>query len=117
MRVPKNYYHDKSILVLTSVNLAFFLLTAISVILGVDAEKNPTSIVAYRDTTKIGQITGSTSDLYQFGIYALIVTLSSILISMKLFTHRRHLSVAILALNTLLLVLTVIIFNALTRTL
>jgi len=117
MHIPKHYFHDRSVLALVGANLALFLIATLSVLLGVKPDENPTSIVAYRDSTKIGQISGSTSELYQFAIFALIVTVASICLSMKLYAHRRHLSVGILGLNTLLLLLTIIIFNALTRTL
>ena len=117
MHIPKKYFHDKSILALTAANLALFLLIVFGVLLGVSADENPTSIVAYRDTTKIGQISGPTSDLYQFALFAVIVTIASITLSMKIFTHRRHLAIGVLGLNVLLLVMNIVIFNALTRTL
>lgn len=117
MHIPKNYFHDRSVLALLATNLALFLLSTIGVLLGVNSDENPTSIVAYRDTTKIGQISGPTSDLYQFAIFALIVTVASIVLSMKLFGHRRHLAIGILGLNVLLLLMSIIIFSALTRTL
>ncbi len=117
MHIPKHYFHDRSVLALVGANLALCLLAVMSVLLGVQSEENPTSIVAYRDTTKIGQISGPTSDLYQFALFALIVTVASVVLSIKLYAHRRHLAVGVLALNTLLLVLTIIIFSALTRTL
>lgn len=116
-RIPKHYFHDKIVLALVGANLALFLLSMLSILLGVDVDENPTSIIAYRDKTKIGQFTGSTSELYQFAIFVLIVTLASVLLSLKLYAHRRYLAVGILALNTLLLVMAIIIFNALTRTL
>ncbi len=117
MHVPKHYFHDRSILALVGANMALFVLSTLSVLLGVNPDENPTSIVAYRDATKIGQIPGPTTDLYQFALFALIVTSATVLLSMKLYIHRRHLSVGVLGLNSLLLILTIIIFNALTRTL
>lgn len=117
MKVPAHYFHDRSILALVGADAALFLLTAVSVLLGVNTDENPTSIVAYRDTTTIGQISGPTSDLYQFAFFACIVTIVSVLLSMRLYTHRRHLSVGVLGLNGLLLILSLVIFNALTRTL
>lgn len=117
MHIPKHYFHDRSVLALIGANAALALLSISSVLLGVQSEENPTSIVAYRDTTKIGQISGPTNDLYQFALFALIVTTASYILSIKLYAHRRHLAVGILGLNTLLLVLCIIIFNALTRTL
>lgn len=117
MHIPKHYFHDRAILALTSANIALFLLAFLSVLLGVDATENPTRIISYRDTVKVGQVPGATSELYQFAIFAVITTVASILLSLKLYVHRRHLSVGILALNTLLLLLNIVIFNALTRTL
>ena len=117
MNIPKNYFHDKSILALAGANLALFLLSTIGVLLGVNSDENPTSIVAYRDTTNVGQISGPTSDLYQFAIFAVIVTVASIMLSIKLYVHRRHLSIGVLALSLLLLGMSIIIFSALTRTL
>jgi hypothetical protein len=117
MKVPKNYFHNRSVLALLAVNLALFLLATLGVLLGVDGGENPTSIVAYRDTSKIGQISGPTSELYQFAIFAVLVTVGSILLSVKLYAHRRHLSVGILGLNVLLLIMSIIIFGALTTTL
>lgn len=113
MKVPKHYFHDRTVLALVGANAALFLLSALGTLLGVNADENPTSIVAYRDTTTIGQISGPTSDLYQFAIFALIITVATIVLSMKLYAHRRHLSVGILGMNVLLLVLSIIIFNAL----
>jgi hypothetical protein len=117
MHIPKNYFHDRMVLALVGTNVALFLVSFLSVILGVDTEKNPTSIVAYRDTTQTGQISGPTSDLYQFAFFALIVTTASIILSIKLYAHRRHLALSLLGLNILLIVMNIIIFNALTKTL
>lgn len=116
-KIPKHYFHDRSVLALVGANLALFLLATINILFGVQSEKNPTRIIAYRDTTKIGQINGPTSDLYQFALFSLIVTAASIVLSIKLYSHRRHLSVGLLGLNCLLLIMTIIIFSALTKTL
>lgn len=117
MKVPKNYFHSRSVLALLAVNSALFLLSTLGVLLGVDGDENPTSIVAYRDTSKIGQISGSTTELYQFALFTVIVTVGSVVLSMKLYSHRRHLSVGILGLNVLLLIMSIIVFSALTTTL
>jgi len=74
------------------------------------------SIVTYRSSRAI-QISGPTSDLYQFAMFATIVTAVSVLLSIKLYTHRRHLATSILGLNVILLVLCIVVFYALTHTL
>lgn len=115
MHIPKKYFHDKSILGLLSVNAALFVLAVANVLLNVDTELNSVSIVSYRSSRAI-QLSGPTSDLYQFAFFAAIVTIFSVLLSMKLYVHRRHLSVSILGLNIVNLVLCLVIFNALIRT-
>lgn len=117
MKIPKHYFHDRVVLVLLGVNLALFLLSFLGVVLGVNPDENPTSIIAYRDTTRVGQISGPTGDLYQFAIFSAIVTFTSIVLSIKLYAHRKHLAIGTLGTNILLLSMAIIVFNALTRTL
>ncbi|HMT19366.1 MAG TPA: hypothetical protein PKD20_02370 [Candidatus Saccharibacteria bacterium] len=117
LKIPKHYFQDRSVLGLIGADLALFILSTLNVLLNVNPNENAMSIVAYRDTTKIGQIPGATTDLYQFALFAGIVTFGSIILSMKLYAHRKHLAIGILGLCSLLLVMDIIIFNALTRTL
>jgi hypothetical protein len=116
MKISKHYYHDKSVLSLLAVNAAFFLLAVSNVLLNVDTEASDTSIISYRSSRGI-QVSGPTSDLFQFAIFALIVTTFSVILSIKLYSHRRHLAVSILGLNVITLILCLVVFNALTRTL
>ncbi len=116
MKISKHYYHDKSVLALLGANAALFLLAVSNVLLNVDTELSETSIVSYRSSRGI-QVSGPTSDLYQFAIFAVIVTGISVFLSMKLYTHRRHLAVSLLGLNVITLILCLVVFNALTRTL
>jgi hypothetical protein len=116
MNISKHYYHDKSILSLLAVNAALFLLAVSNVLLNVDTEASDTSIISYRSSRGI-QVSGPTSDLYQFAIFALIVTVFAVILSIKLYSHRRHLAISILGLNIITLMLCLVVFNALTRTL
>lgn len=117
MHIPKNYFRNRNVLILLSANAALFLLSVMGVILSVNPGENPDSIVAYRAVERVGQIQGPTGDLYQFGLFSIVVTVASVMISMKLYAHRKHLSIGVLGMNILLLVMAIIIFNALTRTL
>ena len=114
-KIPKNYFQDKSVLALISANGALLLVAIANVLFNVDTENN-VSIVSYRQSRAI-QVSGPTSDLYQFAIFALLVTVVSTALSIKLYAHRRHLSLSILGLNIVSLILCVVVFNALTRTL
>ena len=116
MKIPKKYYHDKSVLALLSANAGLFILSVATVLFNVDSQLSGTSIVSYRSTRSI-QVSGPTSELYQFAIFAAIVTIFSLFLSMKLYSYRRHLAISILGLNVISLVLCMVVFNALTRTL
>lgn len=116
MKIPKNYYHDKSVLALVGANAALLVLSISYILTNVDTDINTTSIVSFRSSRSI-QVSGSTSELYQFAIFALLVTLVSFILSMKLYNLRRQLSLSILGLNIITITLCLVVFNALTRTL
>jgi len=116
MKIAKHYYHDKSVLSLLAMNAALFLLAMTNVLLNVDTEASDTSIISYRSSRGI-QISGPTSDLYQFAAFAAIVTVVCVFLSIKLYSHRRHLAVSVLGLNVITLILCLVVFSALTRTL
>jgi hypothetical protein len=116
MHVPKKYFHDKTVLALLSINAALFVLAVANVLLSVDTELKSVSIVSYRASRAI-QVSGPTSDLYQFALFSVIVTVLTVLLSIKLYALRRHLSISVLGLNVISLILCMVIFNALLRTL
>ncbi len=96
-----------------SVNLALSLLVVLYVLLSVDTGESASSVISYRDTTKIGQITGTPSDLYQFAVFGALITAGAIMLSLRLFHLRKHVAEAVLGLNIIALVLTIVVFNAL----
>lgn len=116
MHIPKHYFHDKTVLALLGINAALFMLTVSNVLLNVDSKLNSVSIVSYRSSRAI-QVSGPTSDLYQFAVFATVVTLLMFILSIRLYGHRRHLAVSLLGLNIISLVFCLVIFNALSRTL
>lgn len=116
MHIPKQYLHDKSILSLLGLNAALFVLTAANVLLSVNTDLNSSSIVSYRSNQAF-QISGPTSDLYQFATFSVIVTVISVLLSLRLYGHRRHLAVSVLGLNVVSLLFCFAWFYHLTRTL
>jgi len=116
MQIPKKYHHDKYILALLGANGALFIVAITNVLLNVDTSLNAVSIISYRSSRAI-QVSGPTSELYQFAILACISTVVMTIISIKLFVHRRHLAISVLGLNIISLVLCLVVFNALTRTL
>ncbi len=115
MHIPKNYFHDKSILGLLGLNAALLVLSVSNVLLNVDTELNSVSIINFRSSRAI-QTSGPTSSLYEFALFALIVTVVSTILSIKLYSHRKHLAIGVLGLNVVSLLLCLVVFNALTRT-
>ncbi len=115
MHIPKKYFHDKSILGLLGLNAALFVLSVANVLLNVDTELNSVSIISYRSSRAI-QTSGPTNSLYEFALFAVVVTVVSMLLSIKLYSHRKHLAIGVLGLNVVSLTLCLVVFNALTRT-
>lgn len=116
IHIPKNYFHDKWVLLLIAVNASLLVLCVGNVIFYVDTDISSVSIVSYRASRAI-QVSGPTSDLYQFAFFAAIVTIVSFMLSLRLYTLRRHLSLSVMGLNILSLSLSLVVFNALLRTL
>ncbi len=110
--IPKSYYHNKTILALIAVNLAMLTLVLILTLTGVDRQ-NPEATVSYRETLLEVVKRGPTSQMYGFALYSLIVTVVSFALSIRLFPHRHRLAMSVLGLNLLLLLFTLVVFNAL----
>lgn len=116
MRIPKHYFHDKTILVLLSLNLILFLFAALFVLLRIDPAEGTTHIIQYRSNLGIGAFkTGSLFELQMFALFALVQFVFSTVLSIRLFVHRRHLAVGILGLTTFVLLLTPVVADALLK--
>jgi len=114
MASPKKYFHDRTVLLLLSVNA--FLTFAVAVLMAVrlSASHGDAYIVQYRASLGINAFkTGGIGDLLSFIAFAVLIFVIHWVLSMRTFTINRHLSTAILSLGALLLVLTIIISNAL----
>lgn len=109
--IPKSYYHSRTVLALLSMNAAMLVLT-LFLTLQIDGE-NPRAVIQYRAGLLDSITRGETSYLYSFALYAVIVTVISTVLSVRLFTHRHRLAVSVLGGNLILLLLTIVVFNAL----
>ena len=114
MHIPKHYFHDRSILVLSGINSLLVLIAVLFILLRVDPAKGGTHIVQYRSNLGIGAFkSGSISEFRVIAAFAITQYVFGWLLSMRLYVHRRHMSLVILALTMLLLILTVVVSNAL----
>ncbi len=80
------------------------------VVLGVDPARVTTHIVQFRDIGANGMlVSGPISELRLFALYALVQYVFGVLLSIRLYLHRRHLAVVLLGLTTLTLVLSFVV--------
>lgn len=116
MRIPKNYFHDKTILGLTALNSLLVLIAVLYVLLRVDPAEGIARIVQYRSNMGISAFkSGSVGELQLFALFAAMQYINSWFLSMRLYVHRRHLAVSVLALTSFLLVLSIVVIDALLR--
>jgi hypothetical protein len=116
MRIPKHYLHDKTIIALLSANTVLFLFAALFVLLRIDPAEGSTHIVQYRSNMGIGAFkSGSISELRLLALFAVVQIVCSTILSVRLYVHRRHLAIAVLALTTFILVVTPVVTDALLK--
>lgn len=115
MHVSKKYLHDKLILSLLSIILFLALVCVVLVLLRFGAGGATNGyIVQFRANLGISAFkTGSLASILSFPLFALLISGTSILLSIKAFAVRRQLALAILSLTILLLILAIIVSNAL----
>jgi hypothetical protein len=114
MPLPKKYMHDKLILTLVSVNILFALVCILIVLLRFGADGASGYIVQYRANLGISAFkTGDVTGILSFALFAPLVAVINIMLSIRMYDIRRLLSVAILALGAFILVLAIIVSNAL----
>jgi len=116
MHIPKHYLHDRTIIALLSANLILFVFAALFVLLRIDPAKGSTHIVQYRSNLGIGAFkSGSIIEIQFIAVFALIQFVCSTLLSIRLYVHRRHLAVGVLALTTFILIVTPVVTDALLK--
>lgn len=114
MAVPKKYLHDRTVLLLLSVNAFLTALCALLILLNLETGRGSNYIVQYRsnlgfDEYRLGPSGGITS----FIAFAVLVFIFHAVLSKRVYHVRRHFSIAILGLGLLLNLLAVIVSNEL----
>lgn len=114
MEIPKNYFHDRLILFLLSINSFFVMLGIVMVLLGLGNGTEGTFIIQYRaNLGVINQLSGSSLTFITFIVFLLVMLVVNTMLSMRIYTAWRQLSVVILSLSTLLILLTLVVINLL----
>lgn len=114
MAKVKSYFQDHLILLLLSINAFLAFSSIILVLARLSAGHGSSYIVQYRSSLGINAfMTGGVSDLLAFILFSVIVLVTHIFLSLRVYPLHRQLAIVVLALGILLLLLTIIISNAL----
>lgn len=115
MPIPKKYLHDKLILLLVSGNIFLAFICAALVFLRLNIGQGGEGyIVEYRSNLGISPFkNGSITAILSFVLFAVLIVVMNIVLSIRTYHVRRELAVAVLAAGIILLILTIIVSNAL----
>ena len=115
MSKNRQYFRDRTALVLVSAGLSLTLANTVLIGLKMTATRGTSSyIVAYRSNLGLDRYTSGTAwDILGFVAAALLIFAFSIVLSYRVYGIKRELSVGILSLSAFLLVLLMVVSNAL----
>lgn len=114
MNIPKRYFHDRIVVLLLSINTFLTLLATALVAFRLDGGGSDVYIVQYRQNLGLSAFKrGGPEPLLAFVIFAYLILVIHIVLSMRVYPVRRQFAVIILAMGTLLLALACIVSDAL----
>jgi hypothetical protein len=117
MAAPKQYFHDHLVMLLLSINAFLAVSGTIFILLSLSSSHSNGYIVQCRDCSNPAAANkftnGSVTGLLSFGVFALLVLVTHVVLSLRAYKIHRQLAIAILALGLLLLLLMIIVSNAL----
>jgi hypothetical protein len=114
MHIPKHYFQDRIVLPLLGANGLLLAAGSLLIVLRLAGSQGNDYIVQYRANLGISAFeSGGTLAVLSFIGFMLLVAVFHTLLSMRIYHLRRHASIAVLALGTLLLALAVVVSNAL----
>ena len=111
----QKYFHDRIVLLLLSANVSLALLTAVTLLFRLINSSDQVYITQYRQNSHFESAftQGGKSGLLSFMVFVLVVALFHGVMSKRIYHVRRHLSLIILGLGTVLIVFAAVISNAL----
>lgn len=112
MKTPKNYFHDKIVLLFLSVSAFVAALSSLYLMLRVNFGEP--YIVEYRsELARQPFIRGDASTFWQFVVFAFLILAVHWAVSIKMYQRRRHFAYIILFLGLVLLIFNAVVSNAL----
>ena len=114
MHIPNRYFHDRIVLLLLTVNAFLSVLGPILILLRLDTSRPTSYIVEYRSQLGLSAFrSGTSTAILSFILFSIIVMVFHTALSMRVYTIRRHFALAVVAMATLLLILSIVVSNAL----
>ena len=115
MPLSKKYLHDKLILLLVSSNIFLAFLCIVLLFLRLNIGQGSEGyIVQYRSNLGISAFqTGGLVGILSFAVFALLIVVMNVILSIRTYRIRRELAVTVLIAGALLLLFAVIVSNAL----
>lgn len=114
MHIPKRYFHDRIVLLLLSINTFLATIGIISILVRLDTARTTGHIIEYRSQLGLSAFrSGTASAILYFILFAVIVLVFHTVLSMRVYSLRRHFAIAVLGMAVLLLSLSLLVSNAL----
>ena len=111
MEVSKRFLHDRVALALMTV-ISILVVVGVSIILlRFDPARSTTTIVAYRQNN-FSYSPGRPIDIYAIAIFMLLISVTSVILSARIYPIRRSISIFILGTTVFLLILAAIVANS-----
>lgn len=113
-KVPEKYFHDRLILLILSANTFVVLLNTVLILLRLDSTRTDSYIVQYRANLGLsGFEVGSSATFWTFILFSVLILVGNTVLSMRIYESHRKYAITLLALSTLIIVLSLIVSNAL----
>ncbi|NDC21782.1 hypothetical protein EBZ57_00225 [bacterium] len=110
----KKYFHDHFVLLLLSLNAFLAVAGSIATILRMSTSHGTGYIVQYRANLGVNAFkTGVALDIVSFVVFFAVVLVANAVLSYRVYTISRELTITILSLGLLLLSLAIIVSNSL----
>lgn len=114
MHIPKNYFHDRLILLLLSINTFLVVLVTALSLIRLKSGNSESFVGQYHSNLGLSAFeTGSAATFVSFIVFGILVLGLHMLLSMRTYHRRREYSVVILWMGLVLLLLLLIVSNAL----
>lgn len=111
MTSPTKYFHDRSVLLLLTLNSLLVVTGVLFVLLHLDSSKGTAYIIQCRlcDTATHEFKSGSALDMTGFILYLLITYGLSVIISRRIYNERRHIALVMLATTSILAIFSILV--------